>query len=583
MESNRDSSPQEKISSEVSPSQTSHHAVHQSTVLPNPPEAWKKGGRLLSALLIINVALLGCALISSGAFHNIAVQDTEVHSFLTILMLLTIFWMLFYMFVTSKHQTFMYKDHHAGPIWLRGGLALFGLCSLVLDAFKIVAYIGYFHCESPVKIVFLVVQAMFVIIQTYFLWVSSKDCIQIHLNLSRYGLMLALTTNLSLWMAAITDESIHQTHIMIEEEQPQKNHTELGNFTRALAFRSIAGGGGSTNGCECSISGCTIFTDGYYYLYPFNIEYSLFASALSYVMWKNVGRFLHHQDHHPKLNFRLQTLFVGVILGITSIVTGLGIFIVYEVQINAKINTDRAVSIFYIFNIVCLSLMSFAALGGSIIHRFDKRSMDNHKNPTRTLDVALLLGAALGQYCISYYSIVAIVGSNPKEVLNILGITNSLLMIVQHTLQNVFIIEGLHKEPAETVHQEHRNTHHFTGLFYTNENLSGNVSDSNTSLNKRIYGQELTANKDATSLVINSRNAKWRRKILKEIALFLLLCNIIFWIMPAFGARPHFDNHTELKFYGTSMWVAIVNICLPFGIFYRMHSVASLLEVYIMS
>lgn len=53
--------------------------------------------------------------------------------------------------------------------------------------------------------------------------------------------------------------------------------------------------------------------------------------------------------------------------------------------------------------------------------------------------------------------------------------------------------------------------------------------------------------------------------------------------MPAFGARPQFDNDLELNFYGESMWKAIVNIGLPFGIFYRMHAVASLLEVYVIS
>ena len=55
------------------------------------------------------------------------------------------------------------------------------------------------------------------------------------------------------------------------------------------------------------------------------------------------------------------------------------------------------------------------------------------------------------------------------------------------------------------------------------------------------------------------------------------------WIMPAFGARPHFSNTVEVDFYGYSLWAAIVNICLPFGIFYRMHAVSSLLEVYVMS
>lgn len=55
------------------------------------------------------------------------------------------------------------------------------------------------------------------------------------------------------------------------------------------------------------------------------------------------------------------------------------------------------------------------------------------------------------------------------------------------------------------------------------------------------------------------------------------------WIMPAFGARPHFSNTVEVDFYGYSLWAAIVNICLPFGIFYRMHAVSSLLEVYVLS
>ena len=55
------------------------------------------------------------------------------------------------------------------------------------------------------------------------------------------------------------------------------------------------------------------------------------------------------------------------------------------------------------------------------------------------------------------------------------------------------------------------------------------------------------------------------------------------WIMPAFGARPQFDHSVETDFYKFTMWAAVVNIGLPFGIFYRMHSVASLFEVYLMS
>ncbi|CDQ96186.1 unnamed protein product [Oncorhynchus mykiss] len=109
----------------------------------------------------------------------------------------------------------------------------------------------------------------------------------------------------------------------------------------------------------------------------------------------------------------------------------------------------------------------------------------------------------------------------------------------------------------------------------------------------------------------------WKRRALKEICAFLLLCNILvssllnthhlarwfkalhhssscatrdlglcpcsLWIMPAFGARPQFDNTIGAEFYEFTMWAAVVNIGLPFGIFYRMHSVASLFEVFLTS
>lgn len=42
---------------------------------------------------------------------------------------------------------------------------LFGLLSLLMDSFKIVTYVGYLHCESPVKVAFPVVQAVFLFVQ----------------------------------------------------------------------------------------------------------------------------------------------------------------------------------------------------------------------------------------------------------------------------------------------------------------------------------------------------------------------------------------------------------------------------------
>ncbi|NXY50716.1 OTOP2 protein, partial [Ceuthmochares aereus] len=559
------------------------HQPHQPSPTPASKEVWKKGGRMFSVLLAVHLALLACTLVSSGAFEKIAVHDYDVFFLLTVMMLIVIVWIIFYLAGTARcPDAILCKDSHAGPIWLRGGLVLFAIFSLVMDIFKIGYYSSFYSCLSAIKIIYPIVQAIFVAVQTYFLWISAKDCVHVHLNVTRCGLMLTLTTNLAVWMSAVTDESVHKAHSKLK-----KNVTEeIFRWLLKAGMRSS-----SAEECNCNSQICQVFKNGYFWLYPFNIEYSLFASAMVYVMWKNVGRFIDHHSHHiHHLKFRLfrRTFFVGIVLGLIVLVSGLGVLILYEVQVNSSTESSKknqALTMYYIFNIVCLSLMSLVCIGGSVIYRFDKRDMDRHKNPTRTLDVALLMGAALGQYAISYYSIVAIVASTPRDAISALNLTYALLMIAQHTFQNIFIIEGLHRQPPKEDHKHDSHQKVLYGLTFVNVNaVSLRVPDGSGSLAPGpASGAEAIHASDLVRSLTAPKKMNWRRKFLREISMFLLLSNIILWIVPAFGARPQFDNDTELTFYGDSMWPAIVDICLPFGIFYRMHAVASLLEVYTMS
>uniref|UniRef100_A0A8C4XGI2 Proton channel OTOP3-like n=2 Tax=Erpetoichthys calabaricus TaxID=27687 RepID=A0A8C4XGI2_ERPCA len=71
----------------------------------------------------------------------------------------------------------------------------------------------------------------------------------------------------------------------------------------------------------------------------------------------------------------------------------------------------------------------------------------------------------------------------------------------------------------------------------------------------------------------------WRRKILKEIAAFLILANIMLWVIPAFGVHPQLEDGLGKQFFGFSVWFVILNLALPLSVFYRMHSVGGLLEV----
>ncbi|EGV92370.1 proton channel OTOP2 [Cricetulus griseus] len=545
----------------------------------SPREVWKKGGRLLSVLLAVNVLLLACTLISGGAFNKVAVYDTDVFALLTTMTLLATLWIVFYLLRTARcRDAVPYRDAHAGPIWLRGGLVLFGICTLVMDVFKTGYYSSFFECQSAIKILHPIIQAVFVIVQTYFLWVSAKDCIHTHLDLTRCGLMFTLTTNLAIWMAAVVDESVHQAH-SYSGSHGNTSHTRLAPDPER------AGGTAGGDPCPCSTAICQIFQQGYFYLYPFNIEYSLFASTMLYVMWKNVGRLLaptHGHGHTPsRVSLFRETFFAGPILGLLLFVVGLAVFILYEVQVSGeRDHTQKALVTYYSFNIVCLGLMTLVSLSGSVIYRFDQRAMDHHKNPTRTLDVALLMGAALGQYAISYYSIVAVVVGSPRDLLGALNLSHALLLIAQHTFQNVFIIESLHRGPPGAEPCEMPPKEPCQGITFANLDAIHTLPSCPPT--PRLVSSNPESPQEAVA-IISAPRCHWRRRCLKDISLFLLLCNVILWIMPAFGARPHFSNTVEVDFYGYSLWAAIVNICLPFGIFYRMHAVSSLLEVYVLS
>ncbi|XP_074553701.1 proton channel OTOP2-like isoform X2 [Halichoeres trimaculatus] len=535
-------------------------------------ERVRNWGWMLSGVICLNILILGSALASGTAYNNVKIGMPDLQIFLIILLLLTTLWMLYYIIYTArKENAVVYKDGHAGPVWLRGGLVLFGILSIIMDIFKIASYVGYLHCDSAVKVAFPVVQLVFVLVQTYFFWTHSKDCVQLQRNITRCGLMLTLSTNLVIWMTAVTEESLHQTEI---PESP----TNASKYHGRKTYISKAGYGDDK--CKCSHTSCSIFKDAYYYLYPFNIEYCLFAAAMAYVLWKNVGRVIDDHTHH-KIKFTLRGVVFGPVMGILLVVAGLATFIAYEMEIqnddHNEAKKDKAVMMHFVMNIVIVTLMSVTSVVGCIVYKVDHREHVSDKNPTRSLDVGLLVGASLGQFVISYFTIVAMVATGAKGHLNRLNLTWAILMIIQLGLQNFFIIEGLHREPFHEVQPavpvlENPYVMHGKDL----SSLEG--SEMSTKQNPAPTAHDLHSHTSE-----HRPKLTWKRRVLKEVCVFLLLGNVILWIMPAFGARPQFDHDTETEFYKFNMWAAVVNVGLPFGIFYRMHSVASLFEVFVTS
>ncbi|POI35824.1 hypothetical protein CIB84_000425 [Bambusicola thoracicus] len=364
--------------------------------------------------------------------------------------------------------------------------------------------------------------------------------------------------------------------------------------------------GNETDSCACpNTTTCKVFQKGYILLYPFNTEYCLICCSVLYVMWKNVGRRIsHHHIAHVRPKFKLQGVVFGPLLGAAAVIIGICVFMMYQIQATGSAPNYQVFVLYYSYYIVLLPLMCVVAIIGTIIHTLEKRELDTLKNPTRSLDVVLLMGAALGQIAMSYFSIVAIVATNPRDMLNSLILSYSVLLIFQYITQNIFIIDGLQRQPFAAAEAQHT-TH--AGQLSAVPELAGEgvtTPSSNQERSQTFPSKEEEVSEEhnreapdqrrvsvlelgqefrrvSLSYIHTYSHLGWKRKALKEISFFLVLCNIILWIMPTFGAHPVFENGLQKSFYGYSTWFAIVNFGLPLSVFYRMHSVGGLLEVYV--
>lgn len=266
-----------------------------------------------------------------------------------------------------------------------------------------------------------------------------------------------------------------------------------------------------------------------------------------YVMWKNVGRRI-AQHHAPrsKPKFEIRGLIFGPLLGISAVVIGICIFMLYQIQATSSSPSYHVFILYYSYYITLLPLMTVGALVGIIVHGLEERELDTLKNPTRSLDVILLMGAALGQIGISYFSIVAIVAVNPKGLLNSIILAYSVCLIIQHITQNIFIIEGLHRQPL-VVHEASSHNQHVTQGFTSTQSpphehtITSHSSQEPTppTANKEVEtkGGEKCEDSSSKAYGLEIRQEirrasqayvqNWKRKALQEISSFLIMCNII--------------------------------------------------------
>ncbi|KAJ0023080.1 hypothetical protein NQD34_002979 [Periophthalmus magnuspinnatus] len=572
----------------------------------------KKNAEILSGQYGTNLLLIGSALMLAIANHGPAVREEHLLSFLCGLMALQLAWMMWYILVRDRHESaHTEKDKHATTCWIRGGLTLLALLSLVMDAFRIGYYVGYHLCVSAVLGVYPVLHAAHTIAQVHFLWFHIKDVIKSFETFERFGVMHAVFTNLLLWCSGVMSEAEHflKNHVRRVSVENQGNYsTERGQERREEEKRERGRETGETEGrvkrgnyiksvspvgthmnhsseysepsCNCSTSTCSLFANSLFYLYPFNIEYHIFVSAMLFVMWKNIGRTLELHSTRRRPIPVSRALSLGPVLGLLALASTITVLVVYLTHVEQSMETRQAaVSMFYMYGIVMLLSMCSAAAVGLLIYRTQHCPFDTSKNPSRELDTQLLVGSSVGSWLMAWCSVASVVSSSSSAPHRWTNGLYSLLMVLEKYVQNLFIIESLYR-------QEEQELPASPEVFSVTSSLAppyGGI------INRAYETQERGVEEGEDSAVVYGRKPsqvplsvgtnlppppRLKRKLLKNITLFLTMCNI------SFGCRPQYDNGLEEETFGFEIWTTVLNFAVPLNLFYRMHAVASLFEVF---
>jgi hypothetical protein len=430
----------------------------------------------------------------------------------------------------------------------------------------------------------------------HFLFVNSQVIVERFGLIARFGFMHLVATNLCLWIRTIIWESanewihhIYQQHKAAENvlgvasspigrdgefvgpvalglrsaesgisDTYASNYFADRSFTNLDKYEYIDSASKSKLGLGCNMSmpvsqehidyvvslySCfndntlgKLWTSSMPYLFPFIVEYSLIAAAVTYIMWKNVGndkiqkmegkkfpKEVDQIDSKKRRYWRVdcQSASKGLFLGLLCLVGGIIILIIFFVM---KDTPEFADEMFWIFSgaeLVILSLASVGCIGGFI----QVQKLSHSFQKPYELDTLLSTVTTMGAYFYAIFSMIAAGVFLPTlDTKTIMVFTQSALLFIQVTFQGMII--------AET-------------------------------------GRRICATR-------SQQVAKPGRQLIT----FLLFANITLWILDTFMTHNWVTQEIQLEFFGLLAWGVISRISLPLMIFYRFHSCVVLVEIW---
>nr|XP_027217321.1 proton channel OtopLc-like [Penaeus vannamei] len=413
------------------------------------------------------------------------------------------------------------------PVPVPGGVQrnVFGLGTLIFNGLEIAMHSTMKgECVEDIVFAHPILQALFTFLQMHFLFVNSEVIVEKFGQVARFGFMHLVATNVAIWIRMVV-WSRPLTPLSHARHAPGEVPPHAEQVLRLYS-------------CFQNNSLGRLWTDAQPYLFPFLVEYSLIAAAVTYIMWCNVGKEKMKKLGHlgkaavedsatlDKRGVRkgywkvdCRSASKGLFLGLLCLVGGIVILIMFFVMKNED---DFQDTMFWISNATQMIILGLAVISTVIgFLQIPKLSVSTSK--PLDLDRLLLSTTIIGVYLFAVFGMI-VGGINYTDSQSLATFCVHALLLVQVSLQGMLVAEASRRTCTSRY-------------------------------------QMLT-------------------KPGRQVITFLLFANITLWILDTFMTHTRISQHFQFSFYGTLAWGIISRISVPLLILYRFHSAVILVEIW---
>ncbi|XP_026274408.1 proton channel OtopLc-like isoform X3 [Frankliniella occidentalis] len=525
----------------------------------------------------------------------------------------------------SLKRAHISRDKTSGTsFYLRVGALAFGLGTLVFNGLEMAMHsMMEGSCLNDVVFVHPVLHGLFTFLQMHFLFVNSQVLVERFGLAARFGFMHLAATNLALWIRLVVWESGNEWTYFVYLAQSdgysysydgRADHVptplQLRGFPRSVtdtmaqaaqaltaprSRRDLGLGNGtfrshyqpvsdshisqvvSLHQCLNTNSLGQLWTSSMPFLYPFIIQFSLIAAAVTFVMGQQVGR-----DRLPAVKHRKGSsggvlggkacgvrgamhaaaldcagASKGLFLGLLCLVAGIVVIIIFLV---VKEDTDfPAETVFWLTTGALATVLTLSILM-TAIGLVQVRKLSHSGREPSALDRLLSSATVAGVQLYTVFGIVvgaAGVGLVPDILKPATAFPDGASVAAPPDDDGVLTLW-----PPMTPDQRRH-----AMLLAVSALQMVQASMQSTMLAEALRRTSITRHQ------AESRPAR-------QVVTFLLCTNAVLWAYDTFVTQSWLSQELQLRFYGVLAWGVVSRVGLPLLVFYRFHSCVLLLDVW---